>query len=173
MLPRACRSAPTQKDSDDVRSLRSESGDLQDDAWAQSDRRRGDHRKSGGRRPRRHGRRVVHLGIAEPADRGVLPRVDSVTFADLRTSPTFCVNVLASDQEALCRTFAVSVGAKFAGVGWTAGLAGAPILDGAVCWIECEWGDVLTAGDHHIVLGNVIDLGVQRASLPLLFLQGG
>lgn len=102
-----------------------------------------------------------------------LPRIDSATFVELRSSGTFCVNVLASDQEALCRTFAVSGGDKFAGVSWTAGPGGAPILDGAVCWIECDWADVLPAGDHYVVMGNVIDMGVQRASLPLLFFQSG
>ncbi len=50
---------------------------------------------------------------------------------------------------------------------------GAPILDGAVSWIECTYEDVLEGGDHYIVLGRVRHLSVARPSLPLLFFQGG
>ncbi|MCR6030091.1 flavin reductase [Nocardioides sp. zg-579] len=109
----------------------------------------------------------------EPPLVAFLPRVDSSTFAELRASRTFCVNVLASDQEWMCRQFAVSGGDKFKDVGWKPAPSGAPILDGAVCWIECEWFETQTAGDHFLVLGSVIDLDVERPSLPLLFFQGG
>src|SRR5580700_9179907 len=46
-------------------------------------------------------------------------------------SKVFTVNVLASDQEALSRRFAVSGGQKFEGVSYKIGANGAPILDGA------------------------------------------
>lgn len=102
-----------------------------------------------------------------------LPTRDSGSFARLRTGKTFCVNVLASDQEPTCRRFASRTPDKFEGVSWTPAPGGAPILDGAVSWIECTFEDVRDGGDHYIVLGRVQDLSVARRALPLLFFQGG
>ena len=101
------------------------------------------------------------------------PTRSSASFARLRTAPSFCVNVLASDQEPLCRRIATVGPGKFDGVPWRPGPLGSPILDGAVSWIECTIEDVREAGDHYIVLGRVHDLGVARSTLPLLFFQGG
>ena len=101
------------------------------------------------------------------------PMANSRSFALLRNAASFCVNVLASDQEALCRQFATAGDRKFDGVEWRPATLGAPILEGAVSWIECTFDDVREAGDHFIVLGRVQDLAVERSTLPLLFFQGG
>ena len=101
------------------------------------------------------------------------PTTASRTFAQLREAPAFCVNVLASDQEPLCRQFATGGGHKFDGVSWRPGTLGAPILDGVVSWVECTYEDVRPAGDHYLVLGRVNELAVERSTLPLLFFQGG
>lgn len=102
-----------------------------------------------------------------------LPTRDSGSFARLRTGQTFCVNVLAADQEQTCRRFASRAIDKFEDISWSPAPGGAPILDGAVSWIECTYEDVLEGGDHYIVLGRVRHLSVARPSLPLLFFQGG
>jgi flavin reductase (DIM6/NTAB) family NADH-FMN oxidoreductase RutF len=101
------------------------------------------------------------------------PMSNSRSFAQLRIASAFCINVLASDQEAFCRKFATAGENKFDGVGWRPAPLGSPILDGAVSWIECTFEDVREAGDHFIVLGRVEDLAVERSTLPLLFFQGG
>lgn len=102
-----------------------------------------------------------------------LPSKTSKSFARLRQSKTFCVNVLSADQEHLCRLFAGSTEDKFAGLRWTPTPSGAPILDGSVAWIECSLREVLDGGDHYIVLGDTTALGVQNPAPPLLFFQGG
>ena len=102
-----------------------------------------------------------------------LPQRDSATFARLRTATSFCVNVLAADQEDLCRRFAQRGVDKFEGVRWSGSPAGAPIIDGVVAWIECTYDTIREAGDHYIVLGRVTAMDVVRPSLPLLFFQGG
>src|SRR5690606_23713940 len=102
-----------------------------------------------------------------------LPMRQSRTYARLRTSRHFCVNVLAADQQELCRTFASRTADKFAGVRWRPAPGGSPVRDGAVSWIECEVTQELDGGDHVIVLGRVRDLAVVRQALPLLFFQGG
>jgi flavin reductase (DIM6/NTAB) family NADH-FMN oxidoreductase RutF len=101
------------------------------------------------------------------------PARNSRSFAHLRTARTFCINVLASDQEPVCRKLATGGADKFDGVGWRPGPLGSPILDGAVSWIECEFDDVREAGDHFVVLGRVREFAVDRSTLPLLFFQGG
>lgn len=102
-----------------------------------------------------------------------LPAKTSGSWARLRTAERFCVNVLAADQEDLCRRFASRIPDKFAGVGWTKAPGGSPVLDGAVAWIEADYEQIVEGGDHWIVLGRVTDLGIARPSLPLLFFQGG
>jgi flavin reductase (DIM6/NTAB) family NADH-FMN oxidoreductase RutF len=101
------------------------------------------------------------------------PAASSKSFAQLRAARTFCVNVLAADQEPLCRQFSVSGADKFDGVRWRPGPLGSPILEGAVSWIECTFDEIREAGDHYVVLGRVHDLAVERSTLPLLFFQGG
>lgn len=101
------------------------------------------------------------------------PTRSSGSFAQLRTARTFCVNVLASDQEPLCRQLATGGAGKFDGVGWRPGPLGSPILDDAVSWIECTFHEIRDAGDHYIVLGLVHEFAVERSTLPLLFFQGG
>lgn len=101
------------------------------------------------------------------------PAIGSGSFARLRTAETFCVNVLASDQEPLCRQIATRPEGKFDGIAWRPGPLGSPILEEAVSWIECTFEDVREAGDHYIVLGRVHGLAVERSTLPLLFFQGG
>src|ERR1700712_2135934 len=83
------------------------------------------------------------------------PTKNSGSFALLRTARSFCINVLASDQEPLCRKLATGGAKKFDDVNWRLGPLGSPILDGAVSWIECTFDDIREAGDHYIVLGLV------------------
>lgn len=109
----------------------------------------------------------------EPPVVAYLPGKSSGSFARLRDAETFCINVLSADQEHLCRLFAGKSEDKFAGVPWRPAPSGAPILAAAVAWIECSPRDVIDVGDHYIVLGDTIALGVQNAVPPLLFFQGG
>lgn len=102
-----------------------------------------------------------------------LPMVTSRSFEVLRRCHTFVVNVLAARQEGLCRRFAAPGDDKWQNVGWRPSPSGAPILDGAVAWIECSTDSITQAGDHFIVLGRVEHLEVQEPGSPLLFFQGG
>ncbi len=101
------------------------------------------------------------------------PATSSRSFQHLRTARTFCINVLAADQEPLCRKLATGGASKFDGVRWRSGPLGSPVLENAVAWIECTFEDIREAGDHYIVLGLVHELAVERSTLPLLFFQGG
>ncbi|MEU6552919.1 flavin reductase family protein [Streptomyces sp. NPDC046915] len=98
----------------------------------------------------------------------------STTWPRIARAGAFCVNVLAADQGALCRGFAVSGADKFAGVEYdTAPVSGSPRLAGTVAWIDCTVHAVHTGGDHLIVVGRVNALGAtDQDEAPLLFHRG-
>lgn len=102
-----------------------------------------------------------------------MPSVGSSSWPKIRDRQRFCVNILASDQEPVCRAFAARGPDKFAGLSWRPASSGSPILDGAVAWVDCDLEAVHEAGDHLIVIGWVRDLEIERPTLPLLFFQGG
>ena len=87
-------------------------------------------------------------------------------------SKIFTVNVLAGDQEALSRTFAVTGGDKFKGVSYRIGANGAPILDGALAYLECKVTQKIDGGDHTIYVGE-IEQAETKEGKPLLFFRGG
>lgn len=102
-----------------------------------------------------------------------MPTTTSGTFALMRDADAYCINVLAHDQLDLCRTMAVPRPGKFDDVAWQLSDHGAPALDDAVARIHCRTHDVVTAGDHFIVLCAVQAMEVSRPVTPLLFFQGG
>jgi flavin reductase (DIM6/NTAB) family NADH-FMN oxidoreductase RutF/DNA-binding IclR family transcriptional regulator len=102
-----------------------------------------------------------------------LPAKSSSSFPRIREAGTFCVNVLAADQEHICRSFAQRGGNKFERITYTPSPEGSPIIDGAVAWIDCVTESVVDAGDHYICIGRVRDLAVSRSTAPLVFFQGG
>lgn len=102
-----------------------------------------------------------------------LPTKTSYTYQRLRTASSFVVNILAQDQENVCRQLAQPSEDKFAGIEWQRSRNGAPVLDGVVASLDCDFHAEVDGGDHYIVLGRVTDLQVHRPVVPLLFFQGG
>lgn len=109
----------------------------------------------------------------EPPLIAYLPMKSSRTFARMRGATTFCVNILAADQESICQHFASPVEDKFAGLAWHLSPEGNPVLDGVVGWIDCNYASVTEVGDHYIVLGGVLGMQLERDTAPLLFFQRG
>ena len=102
-----------------------------------------------------------------------MPTTTSGTYSLMRDSAAYCINVLAHDQLDLCRFMAVPRPGKFDDVAWSPSDHGAPVLHDAVAHIHCKPHDVVTAGDHYIVLCEVQAMQVNRPTTPLLFFQGG
>lgn len=106
---------------------------------------------------------------------GFLPQVDSDTWEAMAGAGKFCVNVLRDDQAELCWRFAKSgVGdGRFDEVVWKMSANGCPVLDGVGAWIDCNVEQVETYGDHHFVLGRVVDLyHAPEPHTPLVFFKG-
>lgn len=106
---------------------------------------------------------------------GFLPQVDSETWQAMAPAGRFCVNVLRHDQAHLCWRFAKSgLGDdRFDDVTWTTSPTGCPILDGVGAWIDCTVEHIVTFGDHHFVVGRVVDLSHHAdPHVPLVFYKG-
>jgi 3-hydroxy-9,10-secoandrosta-1,3,5(10)-triene-9,17-dione monooxygenase reductase component len=100
------------------------------------------------------------------------PSRSSATWPVIERAGHFCANVLADGQQELARRFGTSGDDKFAGVRWSPAPSGAPVLAGALTWVECAVEAVHEAGDHYLVVGRVTGLGACRAGKPLLFYRG-
>lgn len=87
----------------------------------------------------------------------------------------FAVSLLAADQEGLARHFADSTRDRprqFDRVAHRIGhRTGAPLVDGAMAWLECVTEQVVTAGDHDIFIGRVLTAEVGRDTAPLMYFQ--
>ena len=84
------------------------------------------------------------------------------------------VHILGEHQEDLAGTFATSGADRFgAPTGWREGPEGVPVLDDVLAWLVCRVVTRVPAGDHRIVLAEVV-LGDPsgRAGRPLLYLPG-
>jgi 3-hydroxy-9,10-secoandrosta-1,3,5(10)-triene-9,17-dione monooxygenase reductase component len=100
------------------------------------------------------------------------PDKGSSSWPKIAACGRFCVNVLADHQEGLCRTLASKDPDKFAAVPHHLSERQAPILDGALAWIDCTLFAVHEAGDHYIAIGQVQALDIHHAGAPLLFHKG-
>ena len=99
----------------------------------------------------------------------------STTWPRIRATGRFAVNILAADQEVVCRRFASNTAGadRFDGIGWHPSPSGSPLLDGALAWIDATVEAEHEAGDHVMVFGRVSGLEVAREGPPLVFYRGG
>lgn len=97
----------------------------------------------------------------------------SDTHPRIRAAQGFAISVLAADQEALARRFAGGDAAeKFRGVAYRRETTGAPVLEGALAWLDCRLWAEYPGGDHTIFVGEVM-AGDARAGEPLIFFRSG
>jgi 3-hydroxy-9,10-secoandrosta-1,3,5(10)-triene-9,17-dione monooxygenase reductase component len=86
----------------------------------------------------------------------------------------FGVSILRTGQEELALRFARSEpGRRFEGLQLRTEVTGAPILEEALGWADCRLWKEVEAGDHVILLGEVLACGVEAGGAPLVFFQGG
>jgi 3-hydroxy-9,10-secoandrosta-1,3,5(10)-triene-9,17-dione monooxygenase reductase component len=100
------------------------------------------------------------------------PSRSSGTWPVIAGAGHFCANVLAAGQLQIARRFGAAGTDKWAGVDWSPSPAGAPILAGALTWVECAVEAAHEAGDHYVVTGRVTTLGPCERDRPLLFYRG-
>jgi 3-hydroxy-9,10-secoandrosta-1,3,5(10)-triene-9,17-dione monooxygenase reductase component len=82
----------------------------------------------------------------------------------------FTVSVLSQAQEAVARQFATGdMAARFAGVPVQRQASERQRLTQAVAWFDCQLHQLVDAGDHHIVIGQVQDFGWRDDAQALAF----
>ncbi len=110
---------------------------------------------------------------ADPALILVCVDQTSTTLAAVQSAGAFTVNILVSGREELALRFASKRTDKFQGVDWRApqvAPAGGPILSSdAGSYLVCRVDQELTAGDHQIFIGEVIEAGLRPGHPPLLY----
>jgi flavin reductase (DIM6/NTAB) family NADH-FMN oxidoreductase RutF len=70
----------------------------------------------------------------------------------------FAVHVLAGDQQELCATFASRNVDRFSTCEWSYSENDLPIIEGAFGVLECKTHQTIEAGDHTILIGEVINI---------------
>ena len=100
------------------------------------------------------------------------PQKTSTSWPRIRQLGKFCINVLAEDQGKISDAFAVA--GEVPDIAWHPNeTSGTPQLDGVIATLDCVLNVEHEAGDHTIVVADVVDLTVDRPELgPLLFYQG-
>lgn len=68
---------------------------------------------------------------------------------------TFAINVLSAEQEEVSRAFAHAGEKPFSSLPHEIGASGAPLIHGALAWIECATSSIVDGGDHDIIVGDV------------------
>ena len=101
----------------------------------------------------------------------------NASYAIVLAGGAFTVNVLKHGQLDLARRFGTTSSReqdKLAGVPWHAGGNGAPVLNDALAYFECELRDSFAAGDHELVVGRVVGGRVlDPDAAPMLYAETG
>ena len=100
---------------------------------------------------------LVSLSL-EPALVGVAVRRHAALHELLREAGAFAVSILAAGQEAVAQHFARGVPPiiLWQGIETRTGELGAPLLEGALGWIECNLASEHPTGDHTFFVGDVV-----------------
>jgi len=98
----------------------------------------------------------------------------SQTYAVIRQSGVFAVNVLAQEQQHLARRFACKdlKSKTFDDIPLRVGETAVPLFSGAIAWVECRVAQEYPGGDHALLLGEVLSVAYSDdsdAREPLLY----
>lgn len=108
----------------------------------------------------------------EPALAGVYVGAGSTTWPRIRAVGSCCVSVLAGDQAEVARMFSRSNVNRFASIRWHL-RSGQPAIDDAAAWFDCRVRSEISAGDHVLVLTDVLGLETSRRDESLVSYRGG
>ena len=93
-------------------------------------------------------------------------KTDSGAYQIVKEARAFALNMLGKEHKGVAFAFfkptQVSEG-KFSGQPYRKGTTGAPILDDAPGAVECRVTAIVEQGDHHIVVGEVVEAHLNRS----------
>lgn len=86
---------------------------------------------------------------------------------------TFSLNILSEGQQELSRGFATPKNSKKWGIEtYSLGKNGNPIFENSIAFFECRKHKIIKVGDHHLVIGEIVDFAKINDARPLLYFQG-
>lgn len=100
----------------------------------------------------------------------------SMAFSFVKETKTFALNILGKGQKELAAKFfkhPQTEGTKIGGVEFETKTTGAPLLTPAIAYLECKVIHLLPAGDHTIVVGEIIEAGVRKQEESLTLASTG
>ena len=102
----------------------------------------------------------------------VCPAKSLSSFDVFANCKNFAVNILSEDQQNISNIFAGSKDDRFSQIDWHKDEQGNPIIDGALTHFSCKTERNLEAGDHHLLVGQVLDFSA-REGRGLGYASGG
>ncbi len=97
-------------------------------------------------------------------------RVGTQSLGLIQKGKAFSVNFMAKTDKHILEQFfkpTPSDGNRFGTVPYTTKKTGAPVLEDAVCYLECEVRNSLESGDHCVIIAEVVEAEVLREVPPL------
>ena len=95
---------------------------------------------------------------------------DSASLPVLVEDGRFAVSFLRAEHVELARRFSADLpGERFHELSVMDTPAGLPVLEGALAWTGCRLWKCVDAGDHVILIGEVVDHGLGADGSPLVF----
>jgi flavin reductase (DIM6/NTAB) family NADH-FMN oxidoreductase RutF len=92
-------------------------------------------------------------------------KTDSGAYKIVKDAKAFALNMLGKEQKGVAFAFfkptQVADG-KLSGQAYHKGTTGAPLLDDAPGAIECRVTSIVEQGDHHVVVGEVVEAHLNR-----------
>jgi flavin reductase (DIM6/NTAB) family NADH-FMN oxidoreductase RutF len=112
----------------------------------------------------------------EPKLVGIGVEKTALTHELISQGGSFVVNTVSREDRAIVRKFTKPVeqgdDGTLNGFAVHAGRTGAPVLDQAVAWIDCEVRNPVDCGGHTFFIGEVVDCGFQQAEdTPVLRME--
>ncbi|MGP5211666.1 flavin reductase family protein [Psychrobacter sp. JB385] len=102
----------------------------------------------------------------------VCPAKSLSTFEVFANCDSFVVNILSEDQQAVSNIFASSKEDRFSQIEWHKDEQGNPVIDGALTHFSCKTERNLDAGDHNLLVGEVLNFS-NREGHGLGYASGG
>lgn len=102
----------------------------------------------------------------------VCPAKSLSSFDVFANCENFVVNILSEDQQAISNIFAGSKEDRFNQIEWHKDEQGNPVIDGALTHFSCKTDRNLDAGDHNILVGEVLSFS-NREGHGLGYASGG